>query len=229
MVDGVCSVGGEELLQDAWGVDVALTASQKAMGVPPGLALVSAGPRAMDAWRARKTKVPSLYLDFGEWLPIMEAYEKGQAAYFATPAVNLVAGLDVSLAELVREGMDARTKRHLRLAGAFRAAWRALELRALAVRDDIMANTLSALYFPSGVDASLVGRVRAEGVVIAGGLHPEVRAKYFRVGHMGALRESDVVATVGAIERALIAGGHRVEPGVGVAAAQSVLAERRHA
>lgn len=224
VVDGVCSVGGEELRQDAWGVDVALTASQKAMGVPPGLALVSVGPRALDAWRARKTKVGSLYLDFGEWLPIMEAYEKGQAAYFATPAVNLVLGLDVSLAQIMSETMDARTLRHRRLAGAFRAAWRALGLRTLPVREDITANTLSALYFPHDVDASLVGRVRAEGVVLAGGLHPEVKTKYFRVGHMGALRESDVVATVGAIERALLAGGHPIAPGVGVSAAQGFLA-----
>ena len=114
--------------------------------------------------------------------------------------------------------------RHRRLASAFRAAWGALELRTLPVREDITANTLSALYFPSDVDASLVARVRAEGVVLAGGLHPEVKTKYFRVGHMGALRESDVVATVGAIERALLAGGHPIAPGVGVAAAQEFLA-----
>ncbi len=123
VVDGVCATGGEAFQQDAWGVDVCLTASQKAIGVPPGLALVVAGPRAMEAYRARKTKVASLYLDFGEWLPIMESYEKGAPLYFATPAVNLVAALAVSLERIAVEGMDARVRRHVLVARAFRAAW----------------------------------------------------------------------------------------------------------
>src|SRR5262249_36769064 len=147
IVDGVCAVGGEELRQDAWGVDVTLTASQKALGAPPGLALVMAGPRAMSAWRAKKSKVPSLYLDFGEWLPIMEAYEKAAPQYFATPAVNLILALDVSLGHLVAEGMDTRFARHARMAGAFRAAWSALGLRVLPARAELCANTLSAVYY----------------------------------------------------------------------------------
>src|SRR5262249_49869216 len=77
VVEGVCAVGGEELRQEAWAVDVVLTASQKALGGPPGLALVSAGPRALAARRAKKVEVASLYLDFLEWLPIMEGYEAG--------------------------------------------------------------------------------------------------------------------------------------------------------
>lgn len=223
VVDGVCATGGERLEQEAWGIDVALTASQKAIGVPPGLALLVASPRAMEAWRARKAKVGSLYLDFGEWLPIMNGYEKGTPAYFATPAVNLVSALDVALGHIVAETMPARAARHTRLASAFRAAWRALGLRALPVRDELCADTLSALYYPEGVDASLVGRVKSEGVVLAGGLHPDAKTKYFRVGHMGALSASDVVATVGAIERAL-AKGAKIELGAGVTAAQKALA-----
>lgn len=226
MVDGVCAVGGEELRQDAWGVDVCLTASQKALGAPPGLALVMAGPRALAAFRAKKHKVPSLYLDFAEWLPIMESYERGAPQYFATPAVNLVLALDVSLGHILGEGIDARFARHARMGSAFRAAWRALGLAMLPARDAIAANTLSAVYYPDGVDASLVGRVRAEGVIIAGGLHPSAKARYFRVGHMGAMAASDVVAAVAAVERALAAGGHAVALGAGVAAAQSVLADR---
>lgn len=224
-VDGVCATGGERFLQDAWGVDVCLTASQKAIGVPPGLALVMAGPRAIEAWKARKAKVPSLYLDWGEWLPIMQGYEKGAPGYFATPAVNLIAGLDVSLAELVAEGMEARFARHRRMAGAFRAAFRALGLMLLPLREEITANTLSAVCYPEGVDVSLVGRVKAEGVVIAGGLHPQAKAKYFRVGHMGAIAPSDVMATVGAIERGLAASGYRFDLGAGLAAAQRALRE----
>ncbi len=223
IVDGVCATGGETFRQDAWGVDVCLTASQKAIGVPPGLALVVASPAAMAAWRARKAPVASLYLDFGEWLPIMESYERGAPQYFATPAVNLVAALEVSLGRICAEGIDARTARHARIAKAFRAAWRALGLSMLPKTDDIAAHTMSAVWYPDGIDASFVGRAREEGVVLAGGLHPDAKTKYFRVGHMGAVDASDTVATVAAIERALVRSGRRLELGVAVAAAQAVL------
>lgn len=217
VVDGVCSVGGEELRMEAWGVDVALTASQKALGAPPGLAVVVAGPRALAAARARTRKLASMYLDWAEWLPIMRSYEERKPQYFATPAVQLVAALDVSLGKLLAEGMESRFARHARMGAAFRAAWRALELRPLPAREELAANTLSALYYPAGVDASLVGRIGAEGVVVAGGLHPDAKTKYFRVGHMGACSPGDVLATVGAVERALAASGH-ARPGVAAAA-----------
>jgi alanine-glyoxylate transaminase/serine-glyoxylate transaminase/serine-pyruvate transaminase len=224
VVDGVCAVGGEELQQEAWGVDVCLTASQKALGAPPGLAVVMAGPRALAARRAKKTQVASLYLDFLEWLPIMEGYERGTPQYFATPAVNTVLALDVSLGQLVAEGMDARVARHARQAAAFRAACRALGLGFLPAREALAANTLSAVYYPPGIDATLVGRMREQGIAIAGGLHPEAKTKYFRVGHMGAMKASDLMAAIGALERALAAGGHALELGAGLAAAQRVLA-----
>jgi len=225
VVDGVCAVGGEELRQEAWAVDVCLTASQKALGAPPGLALVMAGPRALAARRAKKTPVASLYLDLLEWLPIMEAYERGAPQYFATPAVNTVLALDVSLGQLVAEGVDARVARHARQAAAFRAACRALGLSFLPAREALAASTLSAVYYPPGIDATLVGRMREQGIAIAGGLHPDAKAKYFRVGHMGAMKASDLLAAVGALERALAAGGHGLELGAGLAAAQRVLAE----
>lgn len=218
VVDGVCSVGGEELEMDAWGVDVTLTASQKALGVPPGLAVLLAGPRAMAAWKARTRPVASMYLDFAEWLPIHEAYEAEKPAYFATPPVNLIMALDVSLGHLVEEGIAARVQRHVKVATSMRAAWLALGLAPLPKSDAVSAHTLSALFYPGSVDAALVKAVAAEGVVVAGGLHPALKTKYFRVGHMGGVTRSDLVATVSAIERALKACGHPVELGRGVAA-----------
>ena len=128
LVDGVCAVGGEELRQEAWGVDIALTASQKAIGVPPGLALLVASDRALEAFRTRKTPVRSYYLDWQYWLPVMEAYEAGKPAYFGTPAVNLVRALNVSLGQILAEGLDARFLRHRRNAQAFRAAMSAIGL-----------------------------------------------------------------------------------------------------
>ncbi|WP_164011265.1 pyridoxal-phosphate-dependent aminotransferase family protein [Pyxidicoccus trucidator] len=223
VVDGVCATAGESFHQDAWGADVYLTASQKAVGVPPGLALLTVGPRAMEAWRARKTPVASVYSDWAEWLPIMEAYEAGKPAYFATPPVNLVCALEVSLGQILAEGMEARFARHQRMARAFRAAWKALGLRMLPTSDAVAAHTLSAVYYPDGVDAALVGRVKGQGIVVAGGLHPELKARYFRVGHMNRVGPTDVLAAVGAVERALLAAGHRSEPGAAVAAAQASL------
>ena len=227
VVDGVCATAGETFHQEAWGADVYLTASQKAIGVPPGLALLSVSPRALDAWRSRRTPVRSLYADFAEWLPIMEAYEAGRAAYFATPPVNLVYALEVSLGQILREGMEARFARHRRMARSFRAGWRALGLKMLPVTESVAANTLSALYYPEGVDVAMLGRAREQGVVLAGGLHPQLKTRYFRVGHMNVVGPGDVLATVGAVERALLAAGHRSEPGAAVAAAQAELLSAR--
>ena len=218
VVDGVCSVGGEALEMDGWGVDVTFTASQKALGAPPGLAVLLAGPRALAAWKARTKPVASMYLDFAEWLPIHEAYEAQKPSYFATPPVNLIMALDVSLGHLVDEGIAARVQRHVNVATSMRAAWAALGLTALPKNDRMSAHTLSALYYPGSVDAALVKAVAAQGVTIAGGLHPQLKTKYFRVGHMGGVTRSDLVTTVSAIERALRACGHPVELGRGVAA-----------
>ncbi|RKH37811.1 pyridoxal-phosphate-dependent aminotransferase family protein [Corallococcus sicarius] len=226
VVDGVCATAGEPFHQDAWGADVYLTASQKAVGVPPGLALLTVSPRALEAWRQRKVPVASVYPDWAEWLPVMEAYEAGKPAYFATPPTSLIRALDVSLGQILAEGLEARFERHRRMARAFRAAWSAMGLRMLPTSEAVAANTLSALYYPDGMDASLVGRVKAQGVAIAGGLHPELKTRYFRVGHMNRVTAADVLATVGAIERALQAGGHRATAsGTGVAAAQAVLSD----
>ncbi|OGU26692.1 MAG: aminotransferase class V [Ignavibacteria bacterium GWA2_54_16] len=223
IVDGVCATAGEEMRQEDWGIDMALTASQKAIGVPPGLALVVAGPRAMDAFRKRSRPVGSVYSDWTEWLPIMQAYEGRKPGYFATPAVNLIWALNVSLKEILVEGMDARFARHRSLSAAFKAGIEAIGLRQLPVRPDVQASTLTAIYYPDGVDKNLVKLVDDAGVLIAGGLHPALREKYFRVGHMGAVTAGDIVATVAAIESALVKAGYRFEKGAGVAAVQRSL------
>ena len=203
VADGVCSVGGEDLQMDAWGVDVAFTASQKALGCPPGLAVLLASPKAMDAWKARTKPVASMYLDFTEWLPIHQAYEAEKPAYYATPAVNLITALDVSLQQLVAETMPARVARHVTLAKELRATWQRLGLAMVPKTEALAAHTLSALYYPQGVDASLVKAIGEQGITVAGGLHPELKTKYFRVGHMGAVTRNDVAAVSSAIERAL--------------------------
>jgi alanine-glyoxylate transaminase/serine-glyoxylate transaminase/serine-pyruvate transaminase len=220
VVDGVCSVAGEELRMTEWGVDVALTASQKAIGVPPGLALLAAGPRAMAAFRGRSTPVPNFYADWSLWLPIMEAYEERRPGYFGTPAVNLVWALNTSLGQILDEGMDARFQRHEALSRACQAGIAALGLGQVPLEPDLAAHTMTAPRFPAGIGAAdLLPRITKAGAVLAGGLHPEIRAEYFRIGHMGAASLGDILATVGAIEKGLAGCGYEFEPGVGVSAA----------
>jgi len=220
VVDGVCSVAGEEIQQGKWGLDVVLTASQKAIGVPPGLALLVASQRTMEAFSARLAPVRSYYADWAKWLPVMAAYEGRTPSYFGTPAVNLVSALDVSLRQIVAEGMTARFSRHELLAGAFRAGVRALGLGFVATEPDHRADTLTACRYPDGVAASdLLPAIKHAGVIVAGGLHPDIKTEYFRVGHMGAVRMGDILATLGAIETGLRSIGHEVDAGIGVAAA----------
>lgn len=223
IVDGVCSVAGEELRQKDWCVDVALTASQKAVGVPPGLALLVAGPRAMEAFRRRRRPVANYYVDWDNWLPIMEAYEARRPSYFGTPAVNLVAALNVSLGQVLAEGMDARFERHRRMSRAVKSAVSALGLGQVPLREEVAAHTLTAPRYPDGVDSSLLGHVKAAGAILAGGLHPEIKTEYFRIGHMGVTNFGDVLATIGALEQGLMAVGYDFEPGAGLAAAQAFL------
>jgi alanine-glyoxylate transaminase/serine-glyoxylate transaminase/serine-pyruvate transaminase len=223
VLDGVCATAGMECQQEAWGVDVYLTASQKAISVPPGLALLVASERAVEAFRKRKSPVPSYYADWGKWLPIMEAYRQRKAAYFGTPAVNLIYALSVSLSQILAEGMDARFARHRRLSGGFKAAIMALGLRQVPIRAEVAATTLTAVYYPESVSAELLKKVADEGVILAGGLHPDIKTRYFRVGHMGPALPSDILATVGAIERGLAALSHPVELGRGLQAAQATM------
>jgi len=224
VVDGVCSVAAEEIRQEAWGLDVVLTASQKAIGVPPGLALLVASPAAIDAFAARREPVRSYYADWGKWLPIMQSYEARRPSYFGTPAVNLVAALDVSLGRILDEGLAPRFARHALLSGAFRAGVDAIGLRQLPLGEKARANTLTACYYPDGVAGpALLAAIGRAGVTVAGGLHGEIKDRYFRVGHMGAVRAADILGTLGALETGLQEAGHRFEPGAGVAAAQRAL------
>lgn len=222
VVDGVCSVAGEELKMSEWGIDVVLTASQKAIGVPPGLALLVASPRAIETFKKRESPVMNYYADWNNWLPVMEAYEARKVGYFGTPAVNLVWALNVSLDQILQEGMDARIERHRALSRSMQAAIKGLGLGQVPLNADCAAHTLSAPRYPQGVTGpDLLPRVQNAGAIIAGGLHPEARAEYFRIGHMGACSIGDLLATIGALEIGLAGCGYKFESGIGVAAAMS--------
>jgi len=226
VVDGVCSVAGEELRMTDWDVDVALTASQKAIGVPPGLALLVAGPQAMEVFRQRKTPVANYYADWTNWLPIMDAYETRKGGYFGTPPVNLIWALNVSLGQILAEGMDARFERHRVLGRACKQAVAALGLAQVPLQPEYAANTMTAPFYPDDVQgAELLARIKEAGAVLAGGLHPAIRTKYFRIGHMGATNRGDLLATIGALEAGLSRCAYPFRPGAALSAAAAVFAE----
>ena len=226
VVDGVCSVAGEEIRMKDWGIDVVLTGSQKALGVPAGLAILWLSPKALDRLSETKGKYSPYYMDLTKWIGIMESYEKLKAAYFATPAVNLIIGLHRSLELMFEEGIENRFRRHKNLSKAFRSGIQQLGLRLVAKSEDIAASTVTAAYLPENVE---LGEFRKEmlarNVVVAGGLYPSIKSNYFRVGHMGPINANDIVSVVAAIERSLKKLGYEVKPGDGVTATQRVLSD----
>lgn len=218
ILDGVCSVAGEEIKQEEWGIDVVVTASQKAVGVPPGLALLVASQKAIQVFEERKSPVANYYSDWANWLPIMKAYESREASYFGTPPVNLIMALEKSLQLIVKEGLDNRFERHKRVGKAMRAAIKALGLELLSKNDDVASNTLTAPYYPNKIDATtFLKAISEDGIVLAGGLLPALKSKYFRIGHMGSVNRADLLATVGAIETVLRNHGYKHELGAGTA------------
>lgn len=216
IVDAVCSLGAEALEQDKWGLDVVASASQKALGAPPGLAVLTVSQRALEIRKSRKEPPTTMFGDILEWLPIMEGCESGTPRYYATPAVNAISALSVSLAHILAEGMPARVARHKHLAEALRHGLDALGLTYLPKSPALRAHTMSAVYYPAGKGPELVGAIAARGVTVAGGLLADLRQRYFRIGHMANFSASDIISTVAAVELALGATG-------GVAATSAAL------
>lgn len=213
IVDGIASIGGMDMKLDEWGVDVCLTGSQKALAVPPGLAIV--------AYRRGFTPLvenETTYFNITRLLKEMESTRN----YYITPAVNLVYALHSSLKRILTEGLETRYKRHEALARAVQRGLEAIGLRLVA-EEPFRAHTVTAAYIPEGIEwTKLYGEMRARGVEIAGGLG-ELRGKIFRIGHMGEATANDVIATLASLERSLAKLGYRVELGAAVKAAQEAL------
>lgn len=217
ILDGVCASAGIDERFDQWGIDVLLTAPQKAFGAPPGLALCLFSKSAIAKRKSFKS-VPAYYADILRWLPIMENPGK----YYSTPAVNEITAFHESTLIILEEGLDKRFSRHEHLAEAFRAGLQAIELHPFTA-PHCMADTLSLISYPKGVnDAAFRTAVAQQGVVIAGSLGP-IAGQAFRVGHMGNIGIEEICKTLEAIELGLISCGRKVEAGIAVAAASRYL------
>jgi len=188
ILDGVCSVASELIKMDDWGIDVVMTASQKGLGTPPGLSILVASNRAIQTFENRASPVSSYYASWKKWLPIMKAYEQGTGAYFATPPVNLIYAFNASLTTITKSSdvsLEERFRLHKEASQRVKSA--ATELGLTQVPDpENSANGMTALYFPERLTASdILPRLSAKGIVVAGGLHKDIKDRYFRIGHMG--------------------------------------------
>jgi aspartate aminotransferase-like enzyme len=213
VVDAVSSLGGVELATDAWGVDVVVSGSQKALMSPPGLAFASVSERA---WaRVDGARLPRYYLD---WRRTAESQATGGTAF--TPAVSLVAALRTALDLILERGPDHVWEHNRRLARATRAGVKGLGLELFSPDDDSAA-MVTALRMPPAVDGQECYRVLRDrhGIVLAGG-HGALRGKVMRIGHMGYMNEFDIVTALAGLEMALVELGYTPPvPGGGVAAA----------
>ena len=215
IVDTVCSLGGMEVRVDEWNIDVCASGSQKCIGVPPGLALISASNKVLNYIEKRKAPTSFWYGNFLNWLPVM----RDPSQYFATPPVNMIYALSEALKMVLNEGLNERFKRHHVLAEAFRAAMDALNMKLVADREHA-ADTVTAVYYPENIDD---GKFRSEmkkrGIVVASTLGP-LKGKGFRVGHMGNVSQNDITSTIAAIETVLKSLGYDFNLGAGLAAAE---------
>ena len=214
IVDTVSSLGSMDFRFDDWRVDVALTGSQKGLMLPPGLGLVCAGPRALAA--AERATLPRSFFD---WRPILRDNRAGFYPY--TPATNMFYALREALDMLFEEGLDEVFARHHRLAEAVRAAVRAWRLEILCDDPRAYSDSLTAVVVPNGIDSEAVIRRARERFDLALGVGlGTLKGKIFRIGHLGALNELEVAATIAGTEMALAESGVDVELGSGVAAVE---------
>jgi aspartate aminotransferase-like enzyme len=220
VVDAVSSLGAVPLETDAWGIDVVVSGSQKALMTAPGLAAVSV---SQAAWDARGT-LPRFYFD---WELTRKAQQIFDAAF--TPAVSLVVGLDVALGLLLEQGLDAAFERHVRLGRACREGLKAMGLELFSPDDDSAA-VVTAVRAPDGVESGellLLLRDR-HGVTLAPGQGP-LKGKVFRIGHIGYFDVFDIGTALAAVELALTELGADVERGVAVTRAIEAYEQPLHA
>jgi len=219
VVDGVSSIGSVELPVDDWGVDVAITASQKGWMVPPGVTMLSVSPAAWE--RQAQARGPRFYFD---WTRARKLQAEGMT--FTTPAVSLLFGLREALLAMREEGLANVYRRHQRIAGAFRAAARALHLGLLA-SPDVASPTVTAVNLPpalQGARAKELLRTWRERyrLVLASGQGP-LKDRIFRIGHLGAVYDGDVTTAVIALEAGLREHGLEVSEGAALSAARRAL------
>ena len=215
VVDAITGIGVFDLPMDAWGLDVVVSGSQKAMMLPPGLSFAALSDKA---WKfVERSNLPKFYFDFRKEL---KSTKKNQSSY--TPAISLFVGLRESLRMIQKEGREAIFQRHERLAEATRRAVKALGLELYA--PDSPSNALTAVKFPPGIDGEKLKALFFEkfGITVAEG-QEQAKGKIIRIAHLGYYNRLDMIMVISALEMLLREMGYRFELGAGVRAAEEIL------
>ncbi len=217
LLDGVCATGGIDERFDEWGVDLLITGAQKALGAPPGVAILLASERAMERRRSR-TAVPLYYADLLRWLPVMQ----DPSRYFSTPPVNEIVALDAALHLVLEEGLEARCSRHVRLGRAVRSGF--VECGIEIFGDPFSrADTMTVACHPDGVDDRAFREDLARRHVFVAGAIGPLAGRAFRVGHMGNIGRDEIARLFAALDGALAASGRPVTQGRAARAALAAL------
>jgi len=219
VVDAISGAGAMRLDTEAWGVDLVVVGSQKALALPPGLAFLAVGPRAWE--RIESATTPRFYFDLRRE---RKAQKGGEAAF--TPAISLVVALRAAL-DFVESlgGVDALVENAATLAEATRAAAAALGVPLVAPRHH--GDALTALYAPAGLDSgAIVKALKTEfGSTVAGG-QGALKGKILRIAHLGYYDATDILGLLATFEIVLSRLGHRFELGAGLAAAEAAWLRR---
>src|SRR5271155_4581162 len=215
-VDSVSALASIDFRMDEWGVDVCVSGSQKGLMLPAGLGVTCVSQKALEA--SKKAASKRCYFDYAD---MVQANASGYFPY--TPALPMLYGLRESLAMLAEEGLENVFQRHAYLAGGTRAAvidgWK---LKLCAVAPKWYSDTVSAVMVPEGINgADVIARAfKRYNLALGAGLS-KVAGKLFRIGHLGDLNELMLLGGIAGSEMAMLDVGAKLEPGSGVAAAQS--------
>ncbi len=221
-VDGVAGVGGEVADAEKRGVDIFLTASQKAIGAPPGAGLLVASERAMAGLDEKSLAGYSLNLM--NWLPIMKGMAEGKGGYFATPPINTVFSIREAFRLISEEGVRERAERHRKMADALRSGIEGMGMDIVA-RKEYRSNTVTGLRLSRSNQKDVLSKALSLGVEFGSGVHKGVKPDYIRIGHMGWVEDHHILRALSVLERALRQSGESVSPGSGVEAAQLSLSK----
>ncbi|MFB3887185.1 MAG: alanine--glyoxylate aminotransferase family protein [Thermodesulfobacteriota bacterium] len=215
VVDAITGIGVFDLPMDAWGLDVLISGSQKALMLPPGLSFAALSDKA---WRfVERSNLPKYYFDFKKEL---KSVKKNQSSY--TPAIALFVGLRETLNMIRKEGLEGVFRRHEKLASATRAAVKALGLELFA--PETPSNALTAVKVPAGIDGIKLQALFFEkfGITVAEG-QDQAKGKIIRIAHLGYYERLDMVMVISALEMLLKEMGYAFQLGMGVKAAEEVL------
>ena len=200
VVDGVASVGGEMVKASKWGIDIYLTASQKAIGAPPGAGLLVVKKKLFQEYS--EGNISGYVTNLTNWKPVMETSLEGKGGYFATPPIGVVFSLRNAFARIMDETMEKRSERHNELSGVLRNGIKSMGLGIVA-REGYESSTVTGVLL-NDIDSDMfVKNALKYGVEFAAGVHPELKGKYFRIGHMGWVSREDIFKALNAIYNTL--------------------------